>query len=159
LERLNRVRKFHCVHSLADILCADGTTVDPAIFSTSPGHSSRTFSWEQPTRADFEAWRHAIRNITSANLTYNPPLGKYKSSPHIPYYWLASPNNAILYHLFPNGGYDYYKPDPTTGTTRSGTKYQKKGTAPGFPPATHYASIRNYTSKHVTLHSTTPMYQ
>ena len=159
LERLNRVRRFHCVHSLADILCADGITVDPAIFSTSPGHSSRTFSWEQPTKADFEAWKISIRTITSANLTYSPPLGGYKSPPHIPYYWLASPNNAVLYHLFPNGGYDYFTPDSTKRTTRSGSNYTKKGTAPGFPPATHYASIRNYTSNQVTLHSTVPMYQ
>jgi hypothetical protein len=105
LERLNRVRKFHCVHSLADILCADRSTVDPAIFSTSSGHSTHTFSWEQPTKADFDAWKHAIRNITSASLTHSPPLGKYKTAPHIPYYWLASPDNAVLYHLFPNGGY------------------------------------------------------
>ncbi len=55
LERLNRVRKFHCVHSLADILCADGYNVDPAIFSSTPGYSLRTFSWEQPTQADFYA--------------------------------------------------------------------------------------------------------
>ena len=159
LERLNRVRKFHCVHSLADILCADGCNVDPAIFSTNPGHSLRTFSWEQPTQADFDAWKHAIRAITSPNLTYNPPLGKYKTTPHVPYHWLASADNALLYHLFPNGGYDYFEPDSSTRSTRSGSKYKKKGTAPGFPPASHYASIRNYTSNSVTLHSTVPMLQ
>jgi hypothetical protein len=60
LESLNRVPKFHCVHSLADILCADGHNVDPAIFLTMPGHSLKTFSWEQPTKADFDAWKHAI---------------------------------------------------------------------------------------------------
>jgi hypothetical protein len=85
LERLNRVWKFHCVHSLADILCADGYNVDPAIFLSTPGYSLRTFSWEQPTQADFYAWKHAIQAITSSLLTYSPPLGKYKAEPHIPY--------------------------------------------------------------------------
>jgi hypothetical protein len=55
LQHLNRFRKFHYVHSLADILCANGCSVDPAIFSTIPGHNLRTFSWEQPTSADFDA--------------------------------------------------------------------------------------------------------
>ena len=159
LERLNRVRNFHCVHSLADILCADGRSVDPAVFSTTPGHSLRTFSWEQPTQADFDLWRHAIRAITSPTLTHDPPLGKYLTTPHIQYQWLASADNALLYHLFPNGGYDFFEPDSSPRSTRSGAKYKKKGTAPGFPPATHYASIRNYTSNSVTLHSTVLMPQ
>jgi hypothetical protein len=150
LECLNRVRKFHCVHSLADILCVDGHNVDPAIFLTMPGHSLRIFSWEQPTKADFDAWKHAIRAITSSTLTYNPPLGKYKAKPHIPYQWLASHDATFPYHFFPNGGYDFFEPDSSTRSTRSGAKYKKKGTAPGFPPAAHYASIRSYT---------TPMFQ
>jgi hypothetical protein len=159
LERLNRVRKFHCVHFLANILCADGYNLDPAIFSTTPGHSLRTFSWEQRTQANLDAWKHAIQAITSSLLTYSPPLGKYKTEPHIPYQWLALADNTILYHLFPNGGYDYFEPDSSTRSIHSGSKYKKKGTAPGFPPASHYASIRNYMSNSVTLHSTVPMFQ
>eukprot|EP00956_Cyclotella_meneghiniana_P033146 scaffold93778_cov40-Cyclotella_meneghiniana.AAC.4 len=33
MEILNRCQRFHCVHSLADILRADGKTIDPVIYT------------------------------------------------------------------------------------------------------------------------------
>jgi hypothetical protein len=46
LSSLCRTRKFYQVHSLADVICADGTTVDPKFVSGRQGSSSRVFSWE-----------------------------------------------------------------------------------------------------------------
>jgi hypothetical protein len=160
LVRLNRVRKYHKVHSLADILGADWKSVEPIILTTRQRHSNRKFSWEQPTKADFTLWRTAVRNITSASLTYSPTLGEYLEDPHIPYDWLASENKTLLYHVFPNkSGYDIFARDTHTRKTRTGQRFNKISTSPGSPPATKYASIRNYNSNLVILHSTAPTFR
>jgi hypothetical protein len=160
LVRLNRVRKFHRVHSLADILSADGKTVEPAVLTTRQRHSTRTFSWEQPTKADFTLWRTAIRAITSSSLTYSSPLGEYLEEPHITFEWFASDDESLLYHVFPNSsGYDIFARDTIMRRTRTGQRFTKISTSPGSPPCTKYASIRNYESNSVILHSTTKTFQ
>lgn len=156
LTQLNRVRKFLRLHSLADILRADGCTVDSEwIFTRRQKPSSRTFSWEKPTPSDFAAWEAAIRDITSASFTYSPPLGAYTATPHRSQEWFASEDLSHVYHSFP-GGYDTFLLDESSTRTRSGSKYHKISTSPGLPPQSRFASVVNYACNTLSLHSTCP---
>jgi hypothetical protein len=158
LTSLCRTRKFYQVHSLADVICADGTTVDPKVISGRPGSSSHVFSWEQPTPSDFALWESALRCITSPYLRLTPALGPYLCEPHVPYEWFASEDEEHLYHHFSPAGYDIFKLRHDCVRTRSGRRYDKISTLPGQSSAPKYASIVNYASNHVTLHSTCPVY-
>jgi hypothetical protein len=51
--RINRVRKHKGIHSVGDFVLCDGRTPDPFIFNRDASDSSRVFSVEQPTPADF----------------------------------------------------------------------------------------------------------
>ena len=156
LVTLNRVRKYYRVHSLADILLADGKTLNPQFLLRRQANSSRTFSWEQPTTSDFEKWNSVLRNIMTASLTYSRPLGAYTEQPHIPYEWFASPDKQAVYNIFP-GGYNTFKLSPNHISTRSGPKYTKTNTSPGSPPpGSYYASVSHYEYNHVCLQSSCP---
>jgi hypothetical protein len=130
LASLCRTRKFYRVHSLVDVICADGTTVDPKYISCRPGSSSRVFSWEQPTRSDFVLWESALRCITSSHLRLTPALGPYLREPHVPYKWFASENEDLLYHQFSPAGYDSFKLRHDCVRTHSGKRYDKISTLP-----------------------------
>lgn len=158
LSILNRVRKYYRVHSLADILCADGMTVDLASFSRRPRPSFRSFSWERPTPSDFELWERTIRSFMSPSLQSPRSLGPYLSPPHIPYSWFCSEDGNHLYHAFSNNGYDVFRRCYASITTRSGPRFNKISTLPGKPPTAKYASVSLYSSNHVNLHSTIPSY-
>jgi hypothetical protein len=84
LKVLNRVRKYYWVHLLADILLADGKTLNPQFLLQLQATSTQTFSWEQPTSNDFDRWNAALQSITSASLTHPHTLRAYTEEPHIP---------------------------------------------------------------------------
>jgi hypothetical protein len=159
LTILNRPRKFYHVHSLADFILADGRTVDARVHSCRPGNSTRSFSWEKPSRSDFDLWDKAITSLSSHNSSLLPQLGPYIAEPHIPIEWMSSNDEEFVYHLFPSGGYDTFQLAPHLAHTRSGRRYTKISTSPGIPPASKYASITNYSFNQVSLHSTCPSFQ
>jgi hypothetical protein len=111
LHILNRPRKFYQAHSLSDVTFADGLTIDPRIFARRQGSNNRTFSWEQPSKSDFDLWDRAIRSIYP-RLRLPSSLGPYLSAPHIPYQWMASNSEDLLYHLFPGGHDTFHSPLP-----------------------------------------------
>ena len=84
MEILNRCRRFHCVHSLADILRADGKTIDPVVISSQPGESTRLFSWEQPTQSDLRFWCTTIKSVVRRTIPTLTTIGNYISAPHRP---------------------------------------------------------------------------
>jgi hypothetical protein len=158
MERLNRVRRFLRVHSLADIVLADGCTVDTAhILSRTQGHSTRTFSWEQPTPTNFDTWKSAIRDITSASYRLPTPLGPYSQEPHRSYTFFTTDDKSVAYRIRDNE-YDTYHRDDTLRSTRSGLRYRKISTSTGRPTYSKYASVCNITNDHLTLQSTCPMF-
>jgi len=63
LIQIQRGRHYKKVSSVADIVLCDGLTVDPEMWKTSPGESTREFPIQQPSRADFKEWRRAIRAL------------------------------------------------------------------------------------------------
>ena len=152
------MRKYYRVHSLADVLCADGITVDPASFSRRPCPSSRTFSWERPTPSDFELWERTIRSLMSPSLQSPRSLGPYLSPPHIPYSWFCSKDDNHLYHAFSSDGCNVYQRCYVSITTQSGPRFNKISTLSGNPSTAKYAIVSSYASNHVNLQSTISSY-
>jgi hypothetical protein len=143
---------------LADILLADGKTLNPQFLLRRQADSNRTFSWEQPTARDFEKWNSALQSVTSSSLTYPRPLGAYTEEPHIAYQWFASPDKKFVYNTFP-GGYNTFELSSEWISTRSGSKYTKISINQGRPPLDSlYASVSHYEYDHVSLQSTCPPY-
>ena len=155
---LHRVRRFLCVHSLSDLLQEDGRTFNEAAFGRRPFPSSRKFSWEQPTSSDFDLWSRTLKVVVQDYFSSHPPLGQYLSRPHIQRSWFVSDDGTQVFHTFP-GGYDVFSRTDSGRTTRSGSPFNKISTLPGLPPSTNYASITNYTSNGLRLHSSSPSYQ
>ena len=103
-------------------------------------------------------WEQTIRSITSSSLQCPRTLGPYLCPPHIPFSWFSSNDNSLLYHAFSNEGYNVYQRCYVSVTTRSGPRFNKISTLPGNPPMSTYASVVNYSSNHVNLHSTAPAF-
>lgn len=159
VETLNRCRRFYCVHSLADVLRADGTTIDSEKFKHNPGTSNRLFSWEIPTKTDLQLWDRTLLDVVPSVITSRGKLGKYVRKPHREYEWFAAIDEDFVYRTLPTGGYDIYRRDNAQRTTRSGQKYTKISSQPGnLPVPTLYASVTTITSTTANLHSTCSQY-
>eukprot|EP00956_Cyclotella_meneghiniana_P008313 scaffold11103_cov25-Cyclotella_meneghiniana.AAC.3 len=156
MEILNRCRRFHCVHSLADILRADGKTIDPVVMSSQPGESTRLFSWEQPTQSDLRFWCTTIKSVVPRTIPALTTIGNYISTPRRPYKWLASQDKLQVYHLLPDNRFAIYQRDALQRTMRSGARYTKISTHHGYPTdAMFYASVDpNPSPNMINLHST-----
>jgi hypothetical protein len=156
---LNRVRKYKGFHSLGDVTLVDGVTIDPFALTDEPSDSSRVFSVERPTRADFRLFRTAIRNLSSAALKLPHKLGKYISNPHRPDKWFVSDDGDILYQHIDNSQYVRYVRDVTRRRTRGGTRYIFPTTCRGQCPKHTRASVNILSvGDTVELHSTASVY-
>ena len=113
-----RVRCYKRAHFFSDILCADGRTVRPDMLTNAEVHSRRVFSRERPTRGDFDLWCHALRSITSMQLTIEPPLGLYLVSPHNTDEWLATEDESSLFLKKEDGNVDVYTKSSNRRSTR-----------------------------------------
>lgn len=80
--KINRVRKHKAVHSIADLTLCDGVSIDPSVWTREPSHSSRVFSEERPTRADFKLFHSAVRNVCRGEHSLSSPLGAFINKPH-----------------------------------------------------------------------------
>lgn len=89
-ERLafNRVRKFKCLHGVADVTLVDGVTINPFVFTREPSDSSRVFSVERPTRENVDIFQTIILNLCNGNTHLPAPLGPYINKPHRRDVWL-----------------------------------------------------------------------
>jgi hypothetical protein len=156
---LNRVRKFKGFHSLGDVTLADGVTIDPFALTDEPSDSSRVFSVERPTCADFKLFRTAIRNLSSAGYKLPWKLGKYISSPHRPDKWFLSDGSDILYQHIDNSTYTRYVRDVTRRSTCGSTQYVFPVTCHGQCPKHTRASVRIISDgRAAELHSTAAVY-
>ena len=134
---LQRVRRFKKVHFLSDILCTDGKTVNPSMLSPCAGVSSREFAIEKPTRGNIRKWKEALRNITSAQLTLESPLGKYLVLPHNDTGWYASADEKSLFHLRADGDYDVFQLPSNRQTTRRAKYLRDQSLRGQGSPARH----------------------
>jgi hypothetical protein len=65
-ETLNWYRHFKEVHSIGDIVCSNGHTINPNMLTQEAGQSSRDFPLQVPTVPDHKLWLKMIHSLTQA---------------------------------------------------------------------------------------------
>ncbi len=83
-ETLNRYQYYKGVHSIGDMVCSDGLTIDPIMLTKEAGQSSREFSFQFPTGPDHKLWLKMTHSLTQTGHKLWCPLGRYIGIPHRP---------------------------------------------------------------------------
>jgi hypothetical protein len=86
-ETLNWYRHFKMVHSIGDMVCSDGQTIDPTMLTQEVEQSSRDFPLQVLTGPDHKLWLKMIHSLTQAGHRLLHPLGRYIGAPHRPDVW------------------------------------------------------------------------
>lgn len=138
LEALNRVRKFKKVHRLSCITACDGRQIRPDILNRLPGDSTRKWSVECPTPADFRLWRTALQDISSPQFRLGSGLGALLATSHIPNLWSVNLEGDSLCRTIGDGSFALYEMVRPFRFTRSGPRFSFKAytsTDPASPDA------------------------
>ena len=100
LQRLNRVRKYFRVYSLADVRDVSGTTVLDRFTkdASQPQRCQSKMTWprEAPSREDFKLWREAMLEMEGMPEA-RQRLGKWIQEPHLEQEWYFSPTDDTLW--------------------------------------------------------------
>ncbi len=83
-EILNWYRHFKRAHSVGDMVCRDGLTIDPTMLTQEAGQSSRDFPLLVPTGPDHKLWLKMIHSLIQVGHRLLRPLGRYIGAPHRP---------------------------------------------------------------------------
>jgi hypothetical protein len=75
-ETLNGYRHYEGVHSIRDMVCRDGHTINPNMLTQDAGQSSRDFPLQVPTGPDHKLWLKMIHSCTQAGHRLLHPLGR-----------------------------------------------------------------------------------
>ena len=161
IKILQRVRRFKKVHFLSDALCADGCTVRPDMLTGSEVYSRRDFSRERPTKPDLELWCHALRSITSMQLTLESPLGPYLVTPHNTEEWFATNDESELFLKRVDGVVDVYTRPTDCRVTRRlrYTQVESRHSLPDESLLRVATVLRTAQEGSVSLHSTSTILQ
>jgi hypothetical protein len=124
LMQIQRVRHYKKVSSVADIVLCDGLTVDPEMLNTTPGESTRDFTFQRPSRADFKEWMRAILALVRNGNKLRRPLGDFISTPHKPDMWFINESRTHAFYHTPTGCYQHYIIEDSVHTTRFGAWYR-----------------------------------
>ena len=103
-----RVRRYKGLFSIGDFVLMDGRTIDPFVLTREPSDSSRVFSVEKPTRADFRKFREMVQNLSSEYFILPSPLGKFISAPHRSDVWFTNEDQSEVYNILDNTSYVLY---------------------------------------------------
>ena len=74
-ETLNWYRHFKGVHSIREMVCSNGHTINPTMLTQEVGQSSRDFPLQVPTGPDHKLWLKMIPSLTQAGHRLLRPLG------------------------------------------------------------------------------------
>jgi hypothetical protein len=74
-ETLNWYRHFKGVHSIRNMVCSDGHTIDPAMLPQEAGQRSKDFPRQVLTGPDHKLWIKLIHSLTQAGHRLLRPLG------------------------------------------------------------------------------------
>jgi hypothetical protein len=107
-ETLNWYRHFKGVHSIGDMVCSNGHTIDPTMLTQEAGQSSRDFPLQVPTGPDHKLWPKMIHPLTQAGHRLLRPLGRYTSAPHRTDVWFLCETLGSLCLKVDLGGHDVY---------------------------------------------------
>ncbi len=122
-ETLNWYRHFKGVHSIGDMVCSNGLTIDPTMFTREAGQSSRDFPLQVWTGLDHKLWLKMIHSLIQAGHRLLHPLGRYIGAPHRPDEWFLCEKSCSLFLKVDLGGHDVYTQNQTPRSTSYGTTY------------------------------------
>jgi hypothetical protein len=72
-ETLNWYRHFKGVHSIGDMVCSNGYTIDPTMIAQEAGKSSRDFPLQVLTGPYHKLWLKMIHSLTQAGHNFCTP--------------------------------------------------------------------------------------
>jgi hypothetical protein len=122
-ETLNWYWHYEGVHSIGDMVCSDGLTIDPTMLTKEAGQISRDFSIQFPTGPDHKLWLKMTHSLTQAGHKLMHPLARYIDVPHRPGVWFISKTLSSLFLKVDSGSYDVYTVNQIPHLTRYGTTY------------------------------------
>jgi hypothetical protein len=106
-ETLNRYWHYKGVHSMGDLVCSDGRTIDPILLTEEAEQSSREFPLQFLTGPDHKLWLKMTHSLTqTGGHELRHPLGRYISIPHRPDVWFGSKTVSSLFLKVDTGGHD-----------------------------------------------------
>jgi hypothetical protein len=103
LVAINRFCHHKRVHSIGDMVCCDGLTIKPSMFTMTKGRSSLEFPCQRPTRAQLNLWKRAVGSITISGIRLRTPLGAFTADSHHPDEWFTNAHVSHIYHM-PSSG-------------------------------------------------------
>jgi hypothetical protein len=122
-ETLILYRHFKGVHSIRDMVCSYGHTINPTMLTQEVGQSSRDFPLQVLTGPDHKLWLMMIHSLTQVGHILLCPLGRYIDAPHRPDVWFLCKMLGSLCLKVDLGGHDVYTLNQTLHSTRYGTTY------------------------------------
>jgi hypothetical protein len=105
---LNWYRHYEGVHSIGNMVCSDGHTINPTMLTKKVGQSSRDFPLQVLTGPDHKLWLKMIHSLTQAGHKLMRPLGRYIGACHRPDVWFVSKTLSSLFFKVDSGGHDMY---------------------------------------------------
>ena len=123
--------------------------------------SRRDFSRERPTKPDLELWCHALRSITSMQLTLESPLGPYLVPPHNTEEWFATNDESELFLKREDGAVDVYTRPTDCRVTKClrYTQVESRHSLPDESLLRVATVLRTAQEGSVSLHSTSTILQ
>jgi hypothetical protein len=118
-ETRNWYRHFKRVHSIGDMVCSDGQTINPTMLTQEARQSSRDFPLQVPTGL----WLKMIHSLTQVGHRLLHPLGRYIGAPCRPDFWFLCETTGSLCLKVDLGGHIVCTLNQTPRSTRYGTTY------------------------------------
>jgi hypothetical protein len=155
-ETLNWYRHFKRVHSIGDMVCRDGHTVNPTMLTQEARQSSRDFPLQDPTKLDHKFWLKMIHSLTQAGHRVLRPLGRYIGALHRPDVWFLCETLGSLCLKVDLGGHDMYTLNQTPHSTKYGTIYDYSHHDTAQCLESRCPTITNWLGHTIKLHSLSP---
>jgi hypothetical protein len=153
---LNWYGHFKGVHSIRDMVCSNGHTINPTMLTQEAGLSSRDFPLQVPTGPDHKLWLKMIHSLTQVGHRLLRPLGRYIGAPHRPDVWFLCETSCSLFLKVDLGGHDVYTQNQTPHSTRYGTTYTYSHHNTGPCLESRCVTITNWLGRTIKLHSLSP---
>jgi hypothetical protein len=153
LVAINRFRHHKQVDSIGDVVCCDGLTIKPSMFTMTKGRSSLEFPCQRPTWAQLNLWKRSVGSITISGTRLRTPLGAFTTDSHRPDEWFTNADGSHIYHMPSSGATAVYERLRAWRSTRYGSTYYLTNWIPGEVTPTHRVSIRSWNGATLRFHS------
>jgi hypothetical protein len=153
LVAISWFRHHKQLHSIGDMVCCNGLTIKPSMFTMTKGWSSLEFPCQRSTWAQLNLWKRAVGSITILGIRLRSPLGVFTADPHRPDEWFTHADSSHIYHMPSSGATAVYERLRARRSTRYGSTYYLTNRIPRELTPTHRISIRSWNGATLQYHS------